>query len=238
MRLDGFVAKATGLTRSQARKAIKSGDICLDGVVTKKAAISVADNQQVTLDGRSLSLPEFQYLMLHKPKGTVCATEDAEHPTVIDLLPDEVLANPKGELHPAGRLDRDTTGLVLISDNGHWTHNVTSPRKKCRKRYRVTLAEAVSDDAVEDLCRRFQQGVMLKGEDRPTLPAVLRIETPNQATVEISEGRYHQVKRMFAAVGNHVEELHRERIGLITLDKTLEPGEYRELTPEEIEAFC
>ena len=237
MRLDGFLAKATGLTRSQARKVIKTGSVCLDGVVNKKAAISVAATQQVTLDGMLLSLPEFQYIMLNKPKGTVCATEDAEHPTVIDLLSDEILTNPKGELHPAGRLDMDTTGLVLISDDGQWTHNITSPRKKCTKRYRVKLAEAISDGVAEDIRQHFRQGVILKGEDQPTLPAELEVETPSQVTVEISEGRYHQVKRMFAAVGNRVDELHREQIGSIILDDSLEPGEYRELTGEEIELF-
>ena len=238
MRLDKYLAQASGASRSESRKLIRGGRVRIGETVVKSAAANVVDDQQVTLDGQLLELPEYQYLMLYKPPGTVCATTDAEHPTVIDLLPDEVLFNPKGELHPAGRLDMDTTGLVLITDDGQWSHNVTSPRKQCKKRYRVSLAEALDEEMVKQIQQRFAEGLLLKGEDKPTLPAQLWVETPTEVLIEISEGRYHQVKRMFAAVANRVVALHREQVGAIELDDELEPGESRPLSQLEIDQFC
>ena len=164
--------------------------------------------------------------MLNKPEGYVCSTDDPDHPTVLYFL-DEPVAH---KLHAAGRLDIDTTGLVLMTDDGQWSHRITSPRHHCEKTYRVTLESPVSDDTAE----QFAKGVQLHNEKDLTKPAVLEILTPTDVRLTISEGRYHQVKRMFAAVGNHVVGLHRERIGAIELDPDLAPGEYRPLTEEEI----
>ncbi len=152
--------------------------------------------------------------------------DDPDHPTVLYFL-DEPVA---WKLHAAGRLDIDTTGLVLMTDDGQWSHRITSPRHHCEKTYLVTLESPVADDTAE----QFAKGVQLHNEKDLTKPAVLEVITPTQVRLTISEGRYHQVKRMFAAVGNHVVELHRERIGGITLDADLAPGEYRPLTEEEI----
>ena len=164
--------------------------------------------------------------MLNKPEGYVCSTDDPDHPTVLYFL-DEPVAH---KLHAAGRLDIDTTGLVLMTDDGQWSHRITSPRHHCEKTYLVTLESPVSDDTAE----HFAKGVQLHNEKDLTKPAVLEVITPTEVRLTISEGRYHQVKRMFAAVGNHVVGLHRERIGAIELDPDLAPGEYRPLTEEEI----
>ncbi len=235
MRLDRFLSLTTELSRSQARKVVQSGRVRVDGERVKSAAMAVAGQAEVILDGRPLRAPRHRYLMLNKPPGVICATEDAQRPTVIDLLADEWQVGGLGQLHPAGRLDIDTTGLVLISDDGQWTHNVTSPRKRCWKRYRVTLDSAISE--AESIIQRFAEGLQLNGEKQPTLPAMLEINSACTATVLISEGRYHQVKRMFAAVGNRVTALHRDRIGEIELDPALAPGACRELTDAEVAHF-
>ncbi|MCW8994509.1 MAG: pseudouridine synthase, partial [Psychromonas sp.] len=130
----------------------------------------------------------------------------------------------------AGRLDADTTGLTLITDDGQWSHQITSPRRKCAKRYRVTLAQPLADNAVE----RFKEGIQLKSENQPCLPATLIRLSETEVLLTISEGKYHQVKRMFAALGNHVISLHREQIGKIELDKNLAAGEWRYLTEDEV----
>ncbi len=233
MRLDRYLARATGLTRSQARQALKRGRVEVAGVVARSAAVAVDETETVTLDGERLSLPGPVYLMLNKPEGVVCATRDGEHRTVIDLLPEEIRARAQGTLHPAGRLDIDTTGLVLITDDGQWSHAVTSPRRQCRKCYRVTLADPLNGNVAE----RFAEGVMLNGETQATRPAQLCIDSPREVSLTISEGRYHQVKRMFAAVGNRVTALHRQRIGSVELDPTLAPGDWRPLTDSEISSF-
>ena len=134
------------------------------------------------------------------------------------------------KLHAAGRLDIDTTGLVLMTDDGQWSHRITSPRHHCEKTYLVELENPLEEGVAE----QFAKGVQLHNEKDLTKPAVLEVITPTEVRLTISEGRYHQVKRMFAAVGNHVVGLHRERIGDITLDASLEPGEYRPLTEDEI----
>ena len=226
MRLDKYLSQVTGLPRRLTKRQIKCKNVEINGEVNQDQGYQVKDGDEVQLDGRILPPPGPKYLMLNKPEGTVCATEDPEHPTVIDLLD---LENIKG-LHPAGRLDIDTTGMVLITDDGQWSHRVTSPKQQCDKIYLVTTAEPVSEDYIA----QFAQGIELRNEDKPTLPAELEILSENSARVTLHEGRYHQVKRMFAAVGNKVIGLHREQVGAIALDPDLEPGEYRFLTEQEV----
>ncbi|MEH6577407.1 MAG: 16S rRNA pseudouridine(516) synthase RsuA [Amphritea sp.] len=229
MRLDKYLSQVTGLPRSQTKRLIKCQQVLVNDSVNQDHGYQVKTADEVVLNGRLISPPGPRYLMLNKPLDTVCVTEDAEHPTVIDLLE---LENIKG-LHPAGRLDIDTTGLVLITDDGKWSHRVTSPRSQCNKVYRVTTTEPIP----EEMITRFAQGLELRNEDKPTLPAGLQILDSCEARVTLQEGRYHQVKRMFAATGNKVIELHREKIGQIQLDPDLEPGEYRFLTQQEIDSF-
>jgi 16S rRNA pseudouridine516 synthase len=145
---------------------------------------------------------------------------------VIDLLPDELA----GRLHPVGRLDLGTTGLLLLTSDGQWSHRITSPRHHCSKTYRVTLAEPLSDEAQ----RQLETGLQLRNDNNTTRPASVERLSDGVIDLTITEGRYHQVKRMVAAIGNHVDALHRHRIGSLALDDSLAPGEFRHLTDTEI----
>ncbi|AMX02676.1 16S rRNA pseudouridine(516) synthase RsuA [Microbulbifer thermotolerans] len=226
MRLDKAVSQVTDLSRSDVKRAAKAGRISVNGDIVTDPSSKVVETDTLCLDGEPLLEPGPRYLMLHKPRGCVSATKDSEHPTVLDLIDEP----NKHKLHIAGRLDIDTTGLLLLTDDGQWSHKVTSPRHHCDKTYYAHLAERIDESAVE----KFAKGIWLENEKKRTKPATLEILFANEVRVTISEGRYHQVKRMFAALGNRVLELHRERIGDIVLDETLQEGEYRPLTPEEI----
>lgn len=229
MRLDKFIASVTELSRKQARECVREGRVKIDESIARAHQIQLEANSRVTLDGNTLRAAGLRYFMLHKPRGVICATRDSHHTTVIDLLAVEA----REKLQIAGRLDIDTTGLVLLTDDGQWNHRLTSPRHQCIKEYHITAAQAISAEAVERLTR----GVTLFPENRLTRPARLELTGSHQATLFISEGRYHQVKRMIAAVGNAVTRLHRSAVGDIRLDETLLPGEFRALTPAEIEAI-
>lgn len=235
MRLDRYLSQSLSCSRSEAKILLKSKRVECNGEVIKSSSHQVQEHEQITLDQQPLSLPTFSYWMLYKPAGVVCANEDTEHPTVFDLLPAELSFSPLGTVHCVGRLDLDTTGLVLITDDGQWSHRVTSPNAECSKRYQVQLK--VPFENPESVVEQFKQGLQLNNEFKLTAPAELQIQSENEATVEISEGRYHQVKRMFAAVGNRVVGLHRDRIGPIELDLMMDEGEYRHLTDEEIAYF-
>lgn len=229
MRLDKFICDCTGLTRTQAGKSIRQGLVSINGERVKQAARQVAATDQVTLDDEPLQLIGPRYIMLHKPAGYVCANDDPEHPIVFTLL-DEPLVE---RLHTVGRLDLDTTGLLLLTDDGQWSHRLTSPKHHVAKTYRVWTADPIPADAIA----QFAAGVMLRGEKEPTKPAQLELVATHEALLTIHEGRYHQVKRMFAAIGNKVERLHRERIGALQLPADLAEGEYRSLKPEELSLF-
>ncbi|WP_244884486.1 16S rRNA pseudouridine(516) synthase [Marinagarivorans algicola] len=231
------MAASSGLSRKQATLEVRRGNVQIDGIQCKRTATQLSDAQQnggVTLNSTALFTAKPLYLMLHKPKGYVCANTDADHPTVFDLLNErDFHPSLQGQLQVAGRLDIDTTGLVLITSDGLWNHTVTSPNKKLGKRYLVTTANPIASDSVA----LFEQGLELRGDSKLTKPAKLIITGSHCAELEITEGRYHQVKRMFAAVGNKVVELHRVRIADITLDDNLAPCEYRTLTAEEVNGF-
>lgn len=226
MRLDYFIANATSLSRKDAKRAIGKGQVEHNGKLCRQASSQVAKGDSIKLDGVALALPGERYLMLFKPEGVISATSDSQQPTVLDLLPAEV----RPGLHIAGRLDRDTTGLLLLTTDGQWSHRVTSPRTGCDKTYRVGLSERITREAMDQLAA----GVMLKGESDATRPAGVAIIEDQLIELTIHEGRYHQIKRMIAAVGNHVTSLHRLKIGAIMLDTKLAPGEFRELTSEEV----
>ncbi|EGR0060591.1 16S rRNA pseudouridine(516) synthase RsuA [Vibrio vulnificus] len=230
MRLDKFLCDALGATRKEATKILKSGEVTVNEQVQKSGAVKVTEECVVEWQGRELVMQGPRYIMLYKPEGFVCSHEDGFNHTAFVLL-DEVKMD---ELHFAGRLDVDTTGLVLITDDGKWSHRITSPKHKCDKTYRVWLADPIGSDYAEKLAA----GVQLRNEKELTRPAQMTIVNAdeNEVLLTIHEGKYHQVKRMFAALGNKVEQLHRERIGAIELDENLEPGEYRYLTQEEIDS--
>lgn len=225
MRLDKFICQSTNLTRTLAKREIARGNVKIAGEVVRKSDYKVTEDMDVWLSGTCLSQRPPRYIMLHKPVDTVCSTVDEEHQSVISLIE----ADKRHELHIAGRLDVDTTGLVLITDDGQWSHRVTSPKRDCSKRYRVQLAEPIAEPAIAD----FDAGIQLRSEDKPCLPAKLEILSPQEVLLTIQEGKYHQVKRMFASQGNKVVALHREQIGEIELDPALALGEWRYLTAEE-----
>ncbi|MCK0163464.1 16S rRNA pseudouridine(516) synthase RsuA [Marinobacter sp. S6332] len=226
MRLDQFISSSSPLSRKEARRAIHAGRAEVDGEVWKDTGKHIPAGAEVVLDGTPLTVKGERYLMLNKPAGVVSATRDSEHPTALDLLPAELTK----DLHIAGRLDADTTGLLLLTTDGKWSHRVTSPRVDCPKTYRVGLNTPITDSAIEEL----ETGILLHNDPKPMKPAQVKVVEPQLIELTISEGRYHQVKRMLAAVGNHVEALHRQSIGAISLDPKLEAGGYRELTEQEI----
>jgi len=226
MRLDKFICACTELSRTQAKKAISKGGVFVDDIAIKDPTAKITDQNKIMFLGARLMLQGARYIMLNKPLETVCTSIDDDARSVMGLLEVE---NRK-DLHIAGRLDIDTTGLVLITDDGAWSHRITSPKKKCGKRYRVGLAEVVT----EDVSAQFKQGIQLKDEAKPTRPAELAVLSSNEVLLTIHEGKYHQVKRMFAALSNRVVSLHREKVGSIQLDETLEEGQWRYLTEAEI----
>ncbi len=233
MRLDKYICECTQLTRSLATQALRNKLVTVNGDMVKSGStkISVGDDA-VCLEGQALVLHQgFRYYMMHKPAGMVCANTDFDHPIVFDIMYDEPAIH---KLHTVGRLDLDTTGLLLITDDGKWSHFITSPKHHKTKTYRVWLAEELIDNAEQ----QFKEGILLRGEKDLTQPAELERLSHTEVLVTLHEGKYHQVKRMFAALGNHVEGLHRERIGDLALDEDLGEGEYRELTPEEVTSLA
>ena len=229
MRLDRFISEATGMSRKEASKALQRETVTVDGIAQKKAAFKVPQGAEVLYNNTRLELSGPTYLMMHKPLGCVCANDDPLHLTVFAYLD---APNPS-KLHTVGRLDLDTSGLLLITDDGKWSHRITSPKQQCPKTYRAWLADPLSAADVT----AFAAGLQLRNETTLTEPAVLEIIGEREALVHVHEGRYHQVRRMFAAVGNKVEQLHREQVGALSLDPTLAPGESRALTPEEVALF-
>ncbi|MGI1998748.1 16S rRNA pseudouridine(516) synthase RsuA [Shewanella frigidimarina] len=228
MRLDKFICESTELTRSLAKRALHRGDVTCDGVVVKNSGFKVLPQMAVHLDGTLISVIGERYIMLNKPVDTICSTIDEEYPSVLSLIDIEKMDT----LHIAGRLDVDTTGLVLITSDGQWSHKITSPKKDCGKRYWVELAEPIDDSLIQV----FADGVELRNEDGLTKPALLDIIDSTHVRLTISEGKYHQVKRMFAAVGNRVVNLHREAVGAIELNADLAAGEWRFLTDVEVKS--
>ncbi|WNK21563.1 pseudouridine synthase [Halomonas piscis] len=234
MRLDRFLSETTPLTRSLAKRALKAGDVALNGEPVKQGARQIDPQADVvTWQGEPLALLGKRYLMLHKPPGVECTARRGLYPRAIDLL--DV---PDAErLQPVGRLDVDTTGLLLMTDDGQWLHRITAPRRRRDKVYRATLAEPLEGEAASRAVARVAEGLWLDGDDTPTLPASLRMLAPFEAELAISEGRYHQVKRVFGALGNRVVALHRRAIGPLELDAALAPGEWRALAADEIALF-
>ena len=226
MRLDRAAA-LSGLTRAEAKRAVASGRVRVKGAVIRDAATQ-ADPADVTVDGMPVQAGEV-YMMVHKPAGVLTATEDRRLPTVADLLPEPVRKRNPG---PVGRLDRDVTGLVLMTTDGQLAHRLISPKWKAEKVYRARCAGRLTEADVA----RFAGGVALS--DFTAKPAGLAViaadDAESVADVTLTEGKFHQVKRMFAAVGHPLIRLHRLRIGCVTLDDALAPGECRPLTEEEV----
>jgi 16S rRNA pseudouridine516 synthase len=214
---------------------IAGGDVMLDGAPARRADAkveAVADlPARLTIEGRPVDPPPPLTLMLHKPLGVVCSHREPGR-SVYELFPPRWRAR-QPVLSSIGRLDGDTTGLLLITDDGGLLHRIISPKTYVAKRYHATLARPLAGGEVA----AFAAGtLMLEGEDKPLAPARLEILSPTTAWLTITEGRYHQVRRMFAAVGNHVAALHRDRIGGLALPDDLAPGRYRRMTDTDLAA--
>ncbi len=227
MRLDKFLANAGVGSRSQVKVMCKKGSVCVNSVVVKASDVNINETTDcVTVCGERITLFANRYIMLHKPAGVVSATQDNYDRTVLDCIAPEY----RKSLFPVGRLDKDTTGLLLLTDDGTLSHALLSPRKHVDKVYQVTCERPVDEEQI----RRLEQGVDI-GEEKMTLPA--KVELTQEAScilLTIQEGKFHQVKRMLHAVGNEVMQLKRLQMGSLVLDRTLAPGEYRELTQEEL----
>jgi 16S rRNA pseudouridine516 synthase len=235
-RLDRLLANMGYGSRREVQALVRAGLVALDGAPVKDADLrlpvtpELADRMQVR--GARLDPPPGLALMLHKPVGVTCSHKEAG-PLVYDLLPSRWRAREPA-ISTVGRLDKETSGLLLLTDDGALLHRIISPRQHVAKRYLATLARPL--DGRE--AARFASGeLMLEGEDKPLAPAALEPLSPTLARLTITEGRYHQVRRMFAAVGNHVEALHRDRVGGLQLPDNLAPGEWRLMGGEEIAAI-
>lgn len=229
-RLDKLISSQGMYTRKEAQQMIKSGLVKVDGISIRDRGTHVdPDTAKVEINGKPFSLEKFVYLMLNKPKGVVSATNDRNVKTVVDLAPDEM----KGRnLFPAGRLDITTTGFVLLTDDGDFAHRILSPKNHIEKTYEARLAERVTEAQLKQVA----EGIVL-GDGTECLPAKLRVlEDGDNPLVEIKicEGKYHQIKRMFAAAGNGVIELKRTQMGQLELDPHLAEGECRKLTEDEV----
>jgi len=227
MRLDKYIAACTTHTRSEVKKLIKDGAVTINGTAAKKADINIKESDTVYLRGKELIYREFVYLMLNKPQGCISATEDREHKTVLDLIGEEYA---QFALFPAGRLDIDTEGLVLLTNDGAFAHEITSPKKEVYKTYFARLDAPAEEKDID----AFKAGMEFK--EFTAKNAILEIlDNPCEVIIKICEGKFHQVKRMCERVGKNVIYLKRTAIGALELDKNLALGEYRELTEEEME---
>ena len=227
MRIDKWVQKFKGCGKSVARRLIASGEVRVDGVAVRDSLFEVTRFHKVEVSGEVAQSNRAYYIMLNKPAGCVSATSDTEHETVVDLINEPF----SDLLHIAGRLDKESTGLMILTNDGQWSRLITEPDEKIPKTYLVTTEKPISPETVA----AFAEGFYFAYEDITTLPAELEILTSSCARVVIYEGKYHQIKRMFHAVGNRITSLHREQIGSISLDENLAPSDYRYLTDEEID---
>lgn len=230
-RLDKIIANSGTMSRKEVHRLIKSGAVSVNGITTKDRGFCIdPETAEIKINGQAVSLEKYVYIMLNKPEGVVSATKDPTEKTVVDLVPAEF---KKKNLFPAGRLDRNTTGFVLITDNGDFAHKILSPKNHIEKTYEARLAEKIDDASLV----KVAEGITL-GDGTKCLPAKVRVlEDGDNPLIEIKicEGKYHQIKRMFAAVGNAVVELKRVKMGELPLDEGLAPGECKILSKEEVE---
>ncbi|MCR5102792.1 MAG: rRNA pseudouridine synthase [Butyrivibrio sp.] len=232
MRIDKLLCDLGYGTRKQVKEQIKNGMVSVNGEVVLKPEFHVDENKDLLMfNGKEISFSKYHYFMLNKPQGVLSSREKGPTPTVIDLLADENCKN----LSPVGRLDKDTEGLLLITDDGKLSHNLLSPKKHVDKTYEVHLKNTITEEDI----KKLEDGIDI-GDDKKTLPAkcILSDDDENGYPVillTIHEGRFHQVKRMLEAVENEVVFLRRLSMGSLQLDEDLEPGEYRELTKVELD---
>ena len=231
MRLDKYLAETAQCTRSEAKTLLQKGRVTVNGAVCKKGDTQLKDSDTVAVDGQPLAYQQFVYLMLNKPEGVVSASTDKRDTTVVDLIGD---AYPRRELFPAGRLDKTSTGFVLLTDDGTFAHDILAPKRHVAKTYTVTLDTPLTDE----MKAGFAAGVTL-ADGTALSPAEVAALTADGLTVRVvlKQGVYHQIKRMFGVYGAGVNALHRDAIGGLALDEGLAPGQWRELSAEEVTAI-
>ncbi len=234
MRLDKFISKATELSRKEAKKILHASEVTVNDEIIKDPGVHVdIVNDEVLWVGEPLSVATGnRYILLHKPEGFECTLKAKEYPIVTELITVPEL----GSLRMAGRLDVDTTGALLLSDDGKWLHRVTSPKHEHAKIYELTLADAMDETAQANAIKEVAEGILLEGDYEETKPAILEFIDETHARLTLEQGKYHQVKRMMGYFGNRVTELHRASVGHITLDG-LEKGDSRFLTADEVSKF-
>jgi len=228
MRLDKYLAETAQCTRSEAKTLLQKGKVTVNGTLCKKGDTQLREKDVVAVEGRPLAYQKFVYIMLNKPEGVVSASTDKRDTTVVDLLGD---AYPRRELFPAGRLDKTSTGFVLLTDDGGFAHDILAPKRHVSKTYTVTLDTPLT----AEMKAGFAVGVTL-ADGTALSPAEVEAMTPDGLTVRVllKQGVYHQIKRMFGVYGAGVNALHRDAIGGLALDAALAPGQWRELSDAEV----
>ena len=235
IRLDKYLADMSIGTRQEVKKYIRQGRVKINEDIIKKPEYKIReDEDKITFDGAPVAYETFEYYMLNKPAGVISATEDKRDKTVLDLIKEK----KRKDLFPVGRLDKDTEGLLLITNDGALAHRLLSPKKHVDKCYYAEISGGVTEDDV----RVFKERINIGTQEEPewTMPAELKIlekGTVSRIRLTIREGKFHQVKRMFLAVGKEVVYLKRERMGALVLDEELTPGEYRKLTDSELKSI-
>jgi 16S rRNA pseudouridine516 synthase len=233
LRLDRLLANLGYGSRREVGALVEAGRVTLDGIelddADRRIAVTPDLSDRMRVDGEPLDPPPGLVLMLHKPLGVTCSHKEAG-PLVYSLLPERWRRRDPA-ISTIGRLDKDTSGLLLMTDDGGLLHKIISPRSQVSKRYQVSLDRPLRGDEAAVLASGT---LMLDGENKPLLPVQLETITPTSATVTLLEGRYHQVRRMFAALGNHVVALHRDSVGELTLPEDLEPGQFRLLSEADL----
>ncbi len=228
MRLDKYLAETAQCTRSEAKTMLQKGRVTVNGAVCKKGDTQLKEADVVSVDGRPLKYQKFVYIMLNKPEGVVSASTDKRDTTVVDLVGD---AYPRRELFPAGRLDKTSTGFVLLTDDGGFAHDILAPKRHVSKTYTVVIDTPLTDEMKDG----FAGGVTL-ADGTELSPAEVEAVSEDGLTVRVKlkQGVYHQIKRMFGVYGAGVNALHRDAIGGLALDESLAPGEWRELSDDEV----
>ena len=230
MRLDKYLCEAGKGTRSEVKKIIVRGDVSVNSSIIRDPAAKLDENSdEVTIGGVPVRYADFEYYMLNKPKGVISASRDKRDKNAVcvtDLIKEKI----RQDLFPVGRLDKDTEGLLIITNDGELAHRLLSPKHHVDKTYYAELDSSVSREGAE----RIMAGVDI-GDDKPTLPCQINMLSDSSCFITIHEGRYHEIKRMFKTEGRTVNYLKRISMGPMSLDTELEPGEYRSLSPEEIE---
>jgi 16S rRNA pseudouridine516 synthase len=227
-RLDRFISQQTGISLRDIKLVLARGRVVVNGAIAVDASQIIDMFSHIMFDEQVLQDNTPMYIILNKPQGVVSATKDDKHNTVIDLIN----IDNKDQLHIAGRLDFNSTGLLLLTNNGQWSRRISEPEARVIKWYRVTLEKPIIDP--DDYIKVFSEGIYFPFENITTRPAKLKVLSAYEAEVGIEEGRYHQVKRMFGKFQNRVVKLHRFSVGDLVLDPSLAPGESRELTPQEM----